>query len=336
MPAETEWFVGRTPAWHNIGEVVGDLFTAEEALRRGFDWEVVGVPISAQVVVNNEPVKIGTDEWIANVRQNPTTKEWEVVGVVTPSYEIVNNHQAFQFADEVVGSLGGAHYDAVVALRRGRQVCMTIDTGAIYLDPSGIADKIRRYILLTNSFDGSLAFSIKNTNVRVVCANTLAMSLREAEGGLGSLTTKHTRDILQRAEMAKRALKMYHDWQDTWCERAETMIHTEMRDDTFERIVQSLFVVDGEVPDRGKEAANTIRGIYLASPTCQTVRGTAWGALQSVTEWNDWYTTVRGGKVGLDEARLNRQVNDPAGIKQAAWDRMWDWTKDNQRKVVAV
>lgn len=316
----------RKPAWHRLGVVKEDgWFTAEEAL--------------AVLIPNNEPirqVKAGflyngewheVEDYEAVIRINPDTNQPQCLSYMTPEYGVVQVVDQFRFLDEVVGAIGGAHYEASAFLRGGKQVFMVVDTGAITLDPNGRADHIKKYILGRNSYDGSMAFGVKFTNLRVECANMLAAALREASV---EWTTRHTKDILNRVEAAKRTLKLEKEYEEQWTKYAEAMIQKELTDNEFQRIVEGLYTEEDvatgtklDLTEKAKEAATEVRTIYELSPTCLNVNGTVWGGLQAVTEWVDHYQGVRGGrKSSVDEIRFRRQtgIDSSSDLKQRAWD----------------
>lgn len=340
----------RKPAWHGLGVVKNDgWFSADEAL--------------AVLNPNSEPIRKGTvfvkvmlpndlgemearfveaDDYSGNVRINPDTGAPQVLGVNGKDYGLVQLEDQFRFLDEVVGNIGGSHYETAGLLRLGKQAFVTIDTGAITLDADGIADRVQKYILGVNSWDGSLAFRVKMTNVRVECANLLAMALRGSSDKVvsGDWSTKHTRDIMNRTEAAKITLGLWTRYNDEWLVEADTMIHTPLSDDAFQRLVEGLFETDEKlgIKEKDTEAIAKVRTIYELSPTCERIHGTVWGGLQAVTEHSDWYAKVRGGKKSTaEESRFRRQLGETdKGMKDRAWERFFDYAQDNRRVVVGV
>jgi len=317
----------RKPAWHKLGVVKDGWFTADEALTEAFmDFEVIKVP----VVAMHGTEAISTDEWCANVRKSPHDGTWQVLGITSPDRGEVQPRECFRFMDEVVGQIGGAHYETAGVLRQGKQLFMTVDTGAIVLDVGGREDQVQKYILLVNSYDGSQAFRVKMTNVRVECANLLALALRGSSNEIvnGDWSTKHTRQIMNRVAMAKTTLGLWREYNDRWASAAELMIETDLTDNQFAIIVKDLFTSEVEgtgIKETDDEKILDVRMIYETSSTCDKVHGTVWGGLQAVTEWADWRTKVRGGtKTSADEMRFRRQLEDGAELKQTAWDKFYD------------
>jgi len=218
--------------------------------------------------------------------------------------------------DAIVSNEEGAHYEAAAKLRGGTQTILTINLGKTVLDPDGRADTSYRYLFGFNSFNRSWQLGAKFADMRVECANMAAMAL--ADGRKPEYKTKHTTNIMQRVAMAQEVLGLEVAWHKLYTETAELLIQTDMSDNAFKRLLETVFVnEDGEKDD---ETIGTVRAIYELNPSQLNLYGTWWGGFNAVTYHNDWNTVVRGGKSSKDEMRFMRQFDDTKGLKQTAWD----------------
>ena len=162
-------YFGEVP-WHRLGTKLDNPATAEEAIQAaglGYDVELTRL-----VTVNDIP---GPDRR-AVVRQDTN----QVLGVVGTTYKPVQNRQCFGFMDAIV-SEGAVQYHTAGALGKGERVWML----------AKLPDEIRvknsdditeKYLLLSNSHDGSSSLRVHFTPIRVVCANTLAVAERKGRG----------------------------------------------------------------------------------------------------------------------------------------------------------
>jgi phage/plasmid-like protein (TIGR03299 family) len=183
-------YVGEVP-WHGLGHRLETPATAREAIAAaGLDYEV---SLADLTTVNGIPVTTRK----AAIRTNTN----DPLGVVGNSYVPVQNRESFAFLDAIVAD-GGLRYHTAGALRKGEKNWLLARLpGSIRVKRSD--DLTEKYLLLTNSFDGSSCLRVFFTSIRVVCANTLARANREGESeGLsirhqGNLTAK----ILQAREV---------------------------------------------------------------------------------------------------------------------------------------
>lgn len=284
------------------------------------------VPAFAKVIIDGKEQFVESDETEAVVEADPDNPgQYRILSFMSKQYGVVQLEDQFRFLDEVVGTIGGSHYEAGVRLRKGKQVCLTIDTGAAILDPNERGDVIQKYIWGFNSFDGSWAFRVKTGNFRVECANMAAMALRGSSDSVvsGDWSTRHTTNIMARTAAAKQVLGLWVEYNDLFFAQAEQMIQTPITDNVFSRLLDGLFTAtknDNVTEEKNVEAIEQTRVIYELSPTTEKIRGTVWGALNSLTEWNDWYQNVRGSaSASIDEMRFRKQMD--SSFKQEAWDR---------------
>lgn len=319
MPAEiyaTQAVYAKTPAWHRIGHVLEDCFSAEDALAilNPNRDRVMKFPASA---VAPDGSLVSTEEYQAVVRKTPSG-EWKILSFMSPDYTVVDIIDQFAWMDEIVKAVEGAHYTAAVELRGGRQTALTIDLGSVVLDPQERADIQHKFLFGANSYDGSWALKAKLANMRGECANMAAMILATHSP---EYVTRHTPNVQSRVQFAQKALGLAVQYNDLFYVTAEELIHAPMSDKAFDRLLDDLFVVDGVTGEKDVNAQNQVRGVYELSPSQSKLYGTWWGGFNAVTEYNDWRTAVRGSKSNdVNQMRFLRQFDDTKGLKQRAWD----------------
>lgn len=338
----------RTPAWHRIGTVLEDqdAFSAEQALavlnpsgekiRKG---SVTGTFIDG----DGKKITVEFPEKAMIVDFDHETQAWRPLSVMDKSYPDFQREDQFRFMDEVIGQVDGAHYVSAVNLRNGKQTCLTSFLGDFVLDKNGIADRNKKFLAGFNSWDGSWALRLKWLNFRVECANMAAMALRGStdDNVMGSdWSTRHTSNIRDRVREASSVLGLWQSYEVLYEAQAEHMIHAPLHTDAFERVITGLFTAEnpktGQV-ETDREAIEEVRTIYELSPAQQDIFGTVWGGFNAVVEHHDWAVKVRGGKnTTVSERRFLRQVEDPKGAKQQAWDRFWDVAVDVKKFKVPV
>lgn len=312
---------GRTEPWHHLGVYVNEAMTAEEALTLArLDWEARLVSVRTMTGTKIDGRK-------AVVRDNAEGKE-DVLGVVGMKWRPVQNREAFAFCDDLVQAAGDAHYETAGMLRPlygsgmlGAQTFMTLRRPDLFLDPNGRNDAISRYLLCANGFDGRRAFTLKITNVRVVCKNTEEMALA---GAGDSWKVNHTASVKGRMAEAQKALGLVTDFDTLMVEACEAMIQREITDRQFHSLVADVFPKpDDDAGDvtkrRYSETVERLDALYRGTRN-ENITGTAWGAYNAVTEFLDW---ERPGRAKDVEKRATQTLLSPhlARTKREAFDR---------------
>lgn len=287
MPANIETFVShREVPWHRIGTITESAMTAREAasLAELNDWNV------HKEVLTTESGLVIPDKY-ATVRNHPT-KGASVLGVVGDRYHIVQNETAFETLDYIVDE-SGAHFETAGSLAGGKRVFMSMKM------PDGVLvagqDRHEVYLLATNSHDGSMAFTVAVTPVRVVCQNTLTIALQRAQQ---SFSIRHTESVQGRIHEAREALAITFSYMEEFEEELERMLGQSFSDESLDKFVKAL-VPDTQSEHEGwkkrvTDARQSIESLFRDAETNDFGRGTKYAALNAATEYADWYMPVAG------------------------------------------
>ena len=313
---ESMAYYGEVP-WHRLGTKVEGLMTVEEAVKAGgLDWNVELVPI----YTDEHNIKL-----IEGYHAIRRTTDKRVYGVVGKNYVPVQNKDAFKVFDSVVNT-GEAYYETVGSLKSGARIWLL----ANLKDSISIrGDEIKRYLCLTNSHDGTSALQIYWTPVRVVCMNTLMMSLSQAQG---RFYARHTANVGIKVEAAKEILGLTNRFYGTFAEVADRMAVKLLPAPKVPLLLYAAFSQPGSIKmqdipiqtrrsmDRVQELIEVGRGM-----STEAAKGTVWGGYNAVAEYVDYY---RSYKTKTADSRLNGiWFGSGAAIKQKAWTFCMDEVK---------
>ena len=294
----------REPAWHKLGTVFNEEVSTEKMLELAKldKWNVRLEEIAIPDGFNSDK------SYNYVVRTNPfDRKQSDVLGVVGERYRILQNEELFDFGDALLD--GGGRWETAGSIKGGRQVfgSLALERETV-LDPSGVSDKINSYLLVNTSHDGSIAIQASVTPVRVVCANTLNLALGTGVGRNRSVKQsfkiRHTQTASGKIQAAREALGLANVYLDEFDKMAQEMIQKTVSNDKFQEIIRMAY----PMPEADKKGAlskwNTkieqLEQIYVGQFN-DTIAGTAWGALNAMTERIDWH---RNGRKGSNEAVL--------------------------------
>ena len=287
----------REPAWHGLGTVFTEEKNTAEMLATANlnNWNVrleeLEIPSTLTSDKNYQYV----------VRTNPTNKaQTDVLGIVGERYVPVQNEELFAFGDNILD--GGGRWETAGSIRGGRVVfgSLALERETV-LDPNGVADKVKTYLLINTSHDGSIAIQASITPVRVVCANTLNLALgskKKKNGVKQSFKIRHTQTAEGKILVARQALGLANAYMDEFDLMAKAMIEKEITAQQFNEIILAAY----PKPEDDKKRAltmwtnkiDTLNDIYTGEFN-GTIAGTAWGAFNALTERLDWHRSARGG-----------------------------------------
>ena len=250
------------------------------------------------------PTSLTSDkEYQYVVRTNPTeNSQTDVLGIVGERYHVLQNEDLFSFGDNILD--GGGRWETAGSIRGGRVVfgALALERETI-LDPCGVADKVKTYLLINTSHDGSIAIQASITPVRVVCANTLNLALggvsrKKNKGIKQSFKIRHTQTANGKVQIARETLGLANAYMDEFDVMAKAMIEKEVNAIDFNNIILAAYPKpESDLKGSNKKwenKINTINDIYTGEYNGM-IAGNAWGAFNALTERLDWYRSARSG-----------------------------------------
>lgn len=317
----------REDAWHQLGTVVDEAMTAQQALELAHlaGWNLRKTPLLAEVEIgastgNPLTLRVPVPNKYGMVRDNPVLGDPEALAVVGEAYTIVHNEQITDLLDTVVDQ-SGALYETAGALDSGRKVFVTMRM------PDGIkvggVDLVNNYIAVMTSHDGSSSTVFMVTPIRIVCQNTLNIALQNHNSIFRVRHTVGAHNIL--AQQVREALGFTYEYLDEFQEQAERLIQTTMTQSQFEAIIHEEFAAyENQAPSvitRAQNKIDEMASLFADANTQEGIRDTAWAGFNALTEWYDHFSPVRDTN-GQDElARSKKALLDP-GFKTKALELM--------------
>lgn len=335
-------FVVRVPSWHKLENVIFDDYPGREEafLAAGHDFDVVetaagdegGVvdpntftgPMARVNVIGENGKTTGEWEWrsyrrsakekglrISQLRDGaPGPMHGKSIKLVNKTYEPIQNTVPWDILDAILTDpqINGTlklKYETGGVLEGGASCFVTA-----YLDTPFMIDgdnsEVYPYLFGTWRHDGMGALNFGGTDVRIVCANTRGMAESQASKTGLMISLKHTKNVLERVEDVKMALKGIAIEHDAFRELAEELgkieFTPEQRKTLIERFVPyptSALSEDLQVSERVvnniEKARAAVLGALNSPTTADAHRYTGWGAYNAMTEYLDHLRPGRGG-----------------------------------------
>ena len=312
----------RDDAWHQLGQKVGHNMTVEEAMSEANlgGWNVRKVPLTipAEPGVDGVFPELTVEDKFGIVRTNPITGNRDYLGVVGDVYDPIQNEANAVFLQLLVDDFG-ANLETAGSLSNGRDVFITMKLPheMQIAGVDGFVDKTEYYLAALNNHNGTSAFRVILSPVRIVCRNTQQWAINAAKS---SWKIRHTENATQRVAEARDALQIVWKSVDTVDEEFRRMSEIGVSVDEAKVFAENLFALDrvdadGSTATRRRNASGQVVNLFSNSPTIKPVAGTRYALYNAVTEYVDWFQGVRGvGANATDkqkqDARALRTIRD--------------------------
>ena len=284
-------FFNNEPAWHKLGTVLDGTQPAREAFATAnADWSTISTPVF-------DPAGLPIPGYQAITRGDTGN----VLSIQSESYAIVQNEQLIRVAEALHED---ATMDAVVVLNEGRKVAFTAKVNNSEADVLP-GDTIHQYLVGCTSHDGTIAFQVMFSPVRVVCQNTLSYALGRAAVGASNkkMRIRHTRNANALIDHLPSIIDMQRQQFTAGIEELEAMAAKPCTAALFRQYCEGVFadqLVGFTNDKRGDKTssrpkkledlaawdsvANKFHGEGIGFDI-KGVKGTMWGAYQAVTEY---------------------------------------------------
>lgn len=285
---KTPWESGLS--WSE-GQKPGDYMTfatAKDMLEGAgmADWNVTKTPLT---LPNGKPVPGA----FANVRR-PGTIDEAILGVVGNTYQPRQPEQIFAFGDNIVDS-GEAKWERAGGFNGGSIIFACMELVHLGISVPGDESNLRPYLFLMDSFDGSYPTTGLVAYIRPVCINTFEMAFGTKTAH--KFKIRHVGGLDGKLAMARDALGISFKHTKETAEIVQKLATTSLVDRQVAELFSQKVWPIGEDPSDDKidsHVSTEAFELYQSSETLDSIRGTAWGAFNAVTEFVDHYVKYSG------------------------------------------
>ena len=274
---ETMAYAGEVP-WHGLGtKVPADLSPAQMLEKAGLDWSVEKIPAFANI--SGKQVNVG---WSALTRSS----DERILGVVSNDWNPVQNSEAFQFFDEYCRA-GDMEMHTAGSLKDGQIVWALAKVKDSFDLFKG--DQVDSYLLFTNPHKFGQCIDVRFTPIRVVCNNTLTLSLNQRSD---RMVKKNHRTVFDANEV-KQTLGIATEKLAKYKEMAAFLGSKKYKDETIKEYFNRVFPViayDKEKGPQRKElskSATRALEVVETQPGAKFAEGSWWQAFNAVTYLTD-------------------------------------------------
>lgn len=226
------------------------------------------------------------------------------MGIVSDKYKLVQPAQVMDWMDTLTHS-AGFQIETAGTLFGGRKYwCLASIGDDCEIVPG---DRVGGYLLLTTSCDGSSATVGQFTTIRVVCNNTLTMSL--AQKGQHKITHRSVFNPETMRSKLGIAHEMFGDFARNASRLADKMVSKARAERMFAELIAEKKPDDLTLPEMEKVSSSLAFNKLLAlfdgdgkGSRLDGVRHTAWGWLNAVTEYADHHARTTSAENRMNSA----------------------------------
>jgi len=306
-------YVGATP-WHGLGNQLSPNQPLEVWQQQaGMNWQIQESPVRFMADAVGH---LGTIHSFPEQKVLYRSDSKEALSVVSQRYQVVQPREVLEFYRDLT-ECSGYELETAGVLKGGRKLWALARTGQSTAIKGN--DVVNGYLLLATSCDGTLATTATPTTIRVVCNNTLTISLSGAtraikvphstrfdsqavKNQLGIAVSQWDEFMYRIRALAERKVQ----WTEAMSFFMEVLCDTSARDP-----------IPNVLPN--KRAMEKVQSLYEGKgrgSEIESARGTAWGLLNAVTEYVDHERRARSSEYRMDSAWFGQG----AVIKQKALD----------------
>lgn len=269
---ETMAYAGQVP-WHGLGVPVSNDLTPQQMQEKaGLNWKVR--ELDSFIEIDGEKTLTGLKSLVREDNKKILTNVGE-------NWNPVQNDDAFNFFSEYCMS-GDMEMHTAGSLKGGQMVWALAKVKESF-DLFG-DDKVDSYLLFSNPHQYGKSIDIRFTPIRVVCNNTLTMSLESKADRSVKVGHRTAFD----AESVKQTLGLAHEKFAKYKEMAQFLASKKMTSDNYIAFLNEVFPrTSGEVEsinvDTISRSAKQAHSVLDTQPGAEYGEGTWWQAFNSVT-----------------------------------------------------
>jgi phage/plasmid-like protein (TIGR03299 family) len=312
---ETMAYAGSVP-WHGLGvRVSNDLTPLQMMQKSGVDWKVTKVPTIA--IYDGEMIETGTQ---ALIRESDNSILAPSVG---ENWEPIQNDEAFNFFNEFCLA-GDMEMHTAGSLQNGKIVWVLAKIKESF-DVLG-KDQVDNYMLFSNPHIYGKSANVRMTPVRVVCNNTLNMSMNMES--VNEAVINHRRAF--NPDIVKESMGLAHQKFEQYRDAANFLATKRYTQDNLITFLNTVFPAANtkrKVVSEFKELSTTAKKTFEVmdtQPGAELFPGTWWNALNAVTYMTDHQlgrtadTRMQSAWFGSNQTRKLKAVNTAIEFAEAA------------------
>lgn len=275
--AEMAFIGSRDNIWHGLGQELEPGASIDVwKPQAGCDWEAFESPITYS---HAEGTGVGSKVF-PKKKVLYRSDTFAPLAIVGEDYKILQPGDVLEFFRDLTEDHGMTLSTAGV-LFGGTRIWALAETGKQEFVKKN--DEVKGHLLLVTSLDGTLATTAKFVSTRVVCNNTLSVAMR----GASSAMVRKTHHTIFDPKEAKIDLGIIDEGWNGFITEINALVNRKMTQEEVKMFYEEL-IFDPDLDPQSQSWGSTrkvsqLMDLYLDGAGAKDSSGTAWGALNAVT-----------------------------------------------------
>lgn len=311
---ETMAYAGEVP-WHGLGVSVSNDLTPNQMMdKAGLNWTVDKV---------DSFIRVGDKELSTGMQSLVRSSDNKILTNVGKDWNPVQNEEAFEFFSEYVLA-GDMEMHTAGSLKEGKMVWALAKVKESFDILGG--DQVDSYLLFSNPHEYGKSIDVRFTPIRVVCNNTLTMSLHTQSNN--QVKINHRTEF--NADAVKETLGIAHEKFAKYKETAEFLASKRYSAEALIQYYNEIFPRSYDKNRKVEKFEDLTRtaqdavGVLHTQPGAEFAEGSWWQALNSVTFLTDHKmgrsadSRMSSSWFGINQARKVKAINKAIEYAEAA------------------
>jgi|TARA_R110000822_G_scaffold175029_1_gene314632 phage/plasmid-like protein (TIGR03299 family) len=276
---ETMAYAGQVP-WHGLGVRVNNNLSPFEIL----DAAQLNWTVEKQDMISKHPTDHTLDQIVSGKKTLVRSSDNTILDIIGSDWNPVQNSEAFDFFSDFVKA-GDMEMHTAGSLDDGKMVWALAKVNESFELFKG--DKVDSYLLFSNPHQYGKSIDVRFTPIRVVCNNTLSLSLGQQVQN--SIKLSHRVEF--NPETVKDTLGFANEKLTSYKEMAQFLGSKRYTNDNVTEYFDNVFPVNfrgiGDAKKARSNSSKRASELLTTQPGAEFAAGSWWSAFNAVTYMTD-------------------------------------------------
>jgi phage/plasmid-like protein (TIGR03299 family) len=309
----TQGFSVRDSMWHKLGETLDEYPGREVGMvKAGHDFEVIEHHVLLGRPISEPSGRFEVGHTMQSFKALVNSKNGAQYHVPKEGFGVVQNSVGWDIVDAMVGNDPNIRYETGLTLKDGA-VCVVLAWLDEPVTIPGDNSQILPWVCVSWVHDGSGSVKARSTSIRTVCWNTFSAAEAQGLRNDTEFTFRHTRNVMERIEEAKLAIRGIRPAHEEYVELARDLAEIEVTEEQRKVFVEQMIpmpdeaLISNRVKGNIESARADLRSLFSSETIPEAHRFTGYGLHLAGGEYLDHIRPFRTPETKFGRSLLRRE-----------------------------